>query len=321
MLRPFEQLGKIGQSRRLRALAQVALTHFPIGPARLHLINDYFNTLFRVDAAHARYVLRVHRTRSRTPDGLRAELEWLSLLAAMPGAPPVPRPVSTHDGRQMIDVAHPGVPEPRTVSLFHWQEGRILGDALTPAHTMQLGRITRWLHDHADAFRPLEPLAPRGDTLYDGEPEVLWSWPTSPTLRARLQAAHERCVGLFECYADRPRQLCHMDLHPGNLLRTASGLALLDFDDSGVTWPAYDLGISAFYLRVLPKGAALLDGLRAGYGPAFPPDEDLYGFTLARQLRLLNSLLQETDPRMRGMVPEYLHRVEQRLGRWLGEGA
>lgn len=318
MIRPFDQLSKAGQTRRLRALASEALVAFGLPSAHVRLLHDSFNTVFRVQSAEGSFVLRVHRPDARGATGLQAELAWLLALRATPGAPQVPEPMATPVGTYLVEVRHPGVPTPRICNLFRWTPGRLLEDALRPERVSQLGGIARFFHEHTRTAHAFD--APRGDTLYGVEPDVLLAAPLPPRLRGQIDEARARCDVLYARYDATPRQLCHMDLHPGNVLLTRAGLAVLDFDDCGVTWPALDLGILAFYLQTEPdpaRAAELIAAAADGYGPGFPPADDLRGFILGRQLSLLNSLLQDPDPGMKALLPDYLVKVEGRLDRWL----
>lgn len=63
-----------GQARRLRKLAHEALKEFGITRYRLKLIKHLVNTTFRLDCADGRFVLRVHRTKDRTPSEIQSEV-------------------------------------------------------------------------------------------------------------------------------------------------------------------------------------------------------------------------------------------------------
>lgn len=59
-MRPFDELSKTGQLRRLRSVAQeIAATRYGLVGARVRLLSSHsFNTMVRVDCEGQRYVLR-----------------------------------------------------------------------------------------------------------------------------------------------------------------------------------------------------------------------------------------------------------------------
>ncbi len=338
-MQPFDQLTKRGQTGRLRLLALAALDAYGLVPGRVELLSDGFNTLFRVDATRGtgpkvRYVVRAHRADERSPGGFEAEHRWLTALANEldhRAGFSVPRLVPTRDGAPFFLQAHEGVPEPRKVSVFHWQPGKTLSKMLTPERAFALGRVAAGLHAHSDRFRALDNIAPRHKTLFGAVPDALATAMLTPSLAGLVARARERCDAVFAAHQRRPIQLCHFDLHPENVLvGDDDRLAVLDFDDCAVTWPAFDLAVALFYLRVMPavatgvidpaRDAQLALRFRAGYTSlrAWPAsDDDTDTFVIARQLVLLNHLIQERDPAHRESLPDYLLKVEPRLAAWL----
>ncbi|HET6707765.1 phosphotransferase enzyme family protein, partial [Amycolatopsis sp.] len=171
--RPFAELDRAGRTRRLRRLAEAALTAYAVPVARLTPLAHGHNTTFRVDGADGeRYVLRVQR-----PDGpgvaqVRAEMAWLTTLRRETGLV-VPQPVPTRARDLVTVVADPAVPEPRTCVLCHWVDGRFVDERLTPPQLYAVGEFTARLHLHGARMNGLDrgrvdDLTEFGRTQVDG---------------------------------------------------------------------------------------------------------------------------------------------------------
>jgi Ser/Thr protein kinase RdoA (MazF antagonist) len=61
--------------------------------------------------------------------------------------------------------------------------------------------------------------------------------------------------------------LIHADMHPGNILVHGDRLTVIDFDDAGFGWHAYDIAVVLTYYQSKPNAReierAFLDGYRA----------------------------------------------------------
>jgi len=343
MTRPFASLEKPDQTSLAAAIARASWHHWGDTLGELELLNDNFNTVFRADSDRGPVVLRVHRRDARTTDGLLVEHRWTRALAA--SGFDVPEVFETHDGAAFATHESDDASRPRWVSAFRWRDGQLLsksfGDGgLTHERDVwprieALGNLTARLHLHTEHYRELDHLAPRLDEVSGHVPLVLKPDMLPPSLGPIYGEALELCEVTFQAMANAKRQLCHADLHSGNVLITATGgLSLLDFDDCAYTWPEYDLGIAAFYLRVLSLGSGhelpnydaftqRLQHFERGYATVRPwtvASPTIATFIIARQLALLNLLAQDDDPERRASFEPYCARVEERLKTWLAEG-
>jgi len=194
VVRPFHGLTTRGQLGRLRGLARSAAGAYGIDVARLTLVGESFNTLFRIrSGSGATYLLRVGSALRLHPQGSgEVEAAWLDELGRATGIP-VARVFRNLDGGVVTEVVSPGVPEPRTCMLFSWIPGRVVAERLDPEVATRSGRLSAELHAHAagsDLSGGAAPVADR--VLYWEDPRSLDGVPRYGTLfsdaAARAQA-------------------------------------------------------------------------------------------------------------------------------------
>lgn len=338
----FDQLDKSAQNSRVATIVRQVWHNWGRRLGPLELMNDGFNTVFRADSDRGQVVIRVHRRDVRDENGLHVEHRWTRALAESGFA--VPTILETDEGHPFATHLGDDPTAPLWVSVFTWREGHILSKSfgeggLTLEHEVwprieALGTLAARLHEHTHHYRELDALAPRLDRVA-GFARKLTTADLPPTLWHIYDEAHDLCEVTFASMDRAKRQLCHADLHAGNVLVTPfSSLALLDFDDCAFTWPEYDLGIAAFYLRVLSLGrdheppdyatfTRRLEAFERGYASVRPwrvAPPLLATFIVARQLALLSLLATERDPDRRAAFEPYCTRVEGRLRTWLDEG-
>ena len=242
-----------------------------------------------------RGALRLHRPGYQSRAGIEAELDWTRRLADR--GTQVPRPIATRAG------ALTGVTGGRITSLVSWIDGRPLGTAGIPlagtkaeqiAKFHALGSVIAALHRETDqlefAVRPDRP-SWDVDGLLGEQPwwGRFWENPalTGPDQRLLL-AAREKARGRLDEMLARNADygLIHADLMRENVLCTSTGLALIDFDDSGYGFRLYDLGTALVQNLEEPHFPALAEALARGYatasgGRACDP-RDLTLFTMLR---------------------------------------
>ena len=111
---------------RLQTLAERAVRRYAL-PATVtpQLINLSENATYRVNdsATGSKWALRVHREGYHSRTAIASELQWQIALKAS-GAAITPTPIPGNDGELIQTVAHDGLPRPRNVVLFAWEEGR-----------------------------------------------------------------------------------------------------------------------------------------------------------------------------------------------------
>ena len=160
-MKSYQNLTYCGKLRRLAKLARTALDAYGLGNARLELLRDTGNRLFRVVEPHPTptpvteglfregvYLLRLLQPGYQTPEAAVSELQWLSALRTEADLP-IPEPMLTREGAWIAEVAVPFVPGSCNVSLVRWVKGRMIKHGVRPGHFRAAGRSMARLHDHA----------------------------------------------------------------------------------------------------------------------------------------------------------------------------
>ena len=262
-MRPYAELTRLGQLRRIRQLARVALDAYGLRGARLTFLRYFANITYRVDLPGPvpkehdpgpylpnRFLLRV--LLSGNWEYALGEMTWLAALSREAGLP-VPRPVPTLDGELLLRVITPGVPGGRIVSLMRWVDGRKPPAELRPRHLRTWGRMVGRLHRFAAGWKPPEDfqrfvwdweglLGGRGfgctvDELVGSMPRRL----QEPFLVASRQA---RTV--MDALGRGPDAygMIHGDMYPDNLLFKGDQVLPIDFEDCGFGYWLWDIAVA-----------------------------------------------------------------------------
>lgn len=262
----------------LRAAREV-LCAWELEVGEIRLVSVTENIAFRVDdRAGGRYVLRLHRPWYHDLGELISEQTWTAALRE--AGVDVPVPVMTRNGEPYAPVEVAG--ERRYAGLLQWVDGPTMHDVMRQNDDSvfvgqcfaQLGEIMASIHNQSAAWT-----IPTGfrrqrldaDGLMGEQP--LWGrfW-ESPHLdageRTRLAALRETIHGILAAYGtdNRTFGLIHADLHPNNVIETGEALHVIDFDDAGFGWHAYDFAVALSHFqhdhRVDEFTRAMIDGYR-----------------------------------------------------------
>ncbi len=303
-----------GPLRALQRAVVAALPTWRLAPrTQVTLLSVSENAIFLLrDPESGRVlVLRVHRPGYHGADEIRSELAWIMALRDEAGIA-TPAPVPAVDGqliRRLPVFAAPrracategdGRPaEPLAVAFEH-VPGREPGKGTELASTFRaLGAITARLHRHARGWAP--PAAFTRKT-WDfatalGDRAVWGDWRAGPRLDPAGTALLDRtasCLRVrlarFGTAADR-FGLIHADLRLANLLGDGDTLHVIDFDDCGFGWFAYDFAAAVSFFEDDPAVPDLLAAWLRGYRAIAPfareHEAEIPTFVMLRRMLLL----------------------------------
>lgn len=255
----------------------------------LTLLKKRENFVFSLSDGASEYVLRVHRKGYHSDAELTCELDFVEALRAQGVA--VPRFIRTSDGRPFCTVGsqHPaGIHQVDLQALlpnhgsFGDERTGIDGTAdLDPSDFATLGMLAARAHE-ATERSGYSVAVPRQDWDLDGlvGTEPVWGDPLRLAEltggdRADVVTAIERVRGVLAEYGRHPRRYgpIHADLTPENVLRTADGLVLIDFDDFAQGWHLFDLATALYFFTPHPRYPEYREALFSGYEAVRPLDE------------------------------------------------
>ena len=266
------------------------------GVARL--INHSENQTFLVQTpAQNQYVLRVHRPRYQSVQGIGSEIAWLEAISQDTSLK-VPQLVKGRDGEMLQSFATSG--GERLAVLFQFIPGRepLISENLEDVFAA-LGGYAATLHQHVIGWqRPPSFGRPAWSAAAILAPSGLWgNWREAPGVGEsereeleRLAIMLEQELDAYGTAADR-YGLIHADMRLGNLLVGQGPLALLDFDDCGFCWFAYDFAAAISFHETHPSVPALKRAWLDAYRSVRPfPAEDeamLDTLVMLRRMALL----------------------------------
>ncbi|MEO0485456.1 MAG: phosphotransferase [Pseudomonadota bacterium] len=270
------------------------------------LIAERENVVYEATIDGQRLALRLHRAGYQSRAAIESELTWTARLAEVgfPCARPTPMPT----GALLLPLD-----DGRHASAVSWIDGREIGDSLDDPNLPDtalsalfhaIGALLAALHSATDAVETSDLTRPAWDAEALLGPDPLWGrfW-ENPSLTAdeadllkrTKSAAYETLLAMESPDAG----LIHADALQENILETPAGLALIDFDDAGFGYRAYDLGVAMVQHYDDPQRAMMEEALLAGYATLRPaPDRaTLHLFTLCRALASCGWIISRyTDP-------------------------
>lgn len=302
---------------RLTAGVQAALPRWGVGSdADLALLTVSENATYLIRDGERRLILRVHRPNYHSETEIAGELAWIADLRVQ-AVVPTPRPVPTVDGALVVSFRDEA--DTRYVVAFEHMAGSEpnAGDDL-PRWYRHLGAITARLHSHARAWKRPQGFQRKTwtfDTMIG--PSGYWGdWRDAegidPAGLAVLEQVHERLKAQTTAYGQAADRfgLIHCDMRPANLLVDGDRLGVIDFDDCGLSWFAYDFAASISFMEHEPIIPALMDAWCDGYRSIAPfPDEQaraLPMFVMLRRMQLLAWVASHAEtPTAQAMGPAF----------------
>ncbi|WP_428925677.1 phosphotransferase enzyme family protein [Marinibacterium sp. SX1] len=243
---------------RLRQGALGLAGQWGLGPGtdvQLLTLSENATFLARDPARPAPVILRVHRPDYHTRAEIESELAWIGALRAE-GTVDTPEVLELAGGGQIA--AFQDGAQTRHVVGFAFMEGAEPdADArLVPGFEM-LGAISARLHGQARRWHPPAGFTRKTwnwDTAFG--PAPLWGdWraalgldPAGQAVLDRLSATLRSRLAAYGAGPDR-FGLVHADLRLANLLVSGDRLGVIDFDDCGFSWFAYDFAAAISFLE------------------------------------------------------------------------
>ena len=284
-MKPYAELTRLGQLRRIRRLAGAALEAYGLSGARLTFLRYFANTTYRVDLpgpVHAeiepgpylpnRYLLRV--LISGNWAYALGEMTWLAALSREAGLP-VPQPIPTLDGELQARIKTPGIPRGRIVSLMRWVDGHKPPAKLRPRHLRAWGRMVARLHRFAAGWQPPEGfqryvwdweglLGGRG--FGNSVEELVASMPRP--LQEPFQVVSQQARALMEALGTGSDAygMVHGDMYADNLLFKGGEVLPIDFEDCGFGYWLWDIAVALSDQPWTEGWYRRRDAFLAGYG-------------------------------------------------------
>lgn len=240
------------------------------GSARL--ISHSENQTFQIDTPESgSFILRVHRTGYQSSPSIESELAWLAALRQDTSLA-IPEPVAGRNSSLLQSFTSSR--GERLAVLFRYLPGSEpapdsnLGDLFGT-----LGHYAATLHNHAARWqRPagFQRQVWEASTILGAD--GLWGdWRTAPGVNAgnrsildRLDAELWQRLAEYGTGPDR-FGLIHADMRLGNVLIDRGRVNLIDFDDCGFCWFAYDFAAAISFHETSPDVPMLKAAWLAGY--------------------------------------------------------
>jgi Ser/Thr protein kinase RdoA (MazF antagonist) len=248
-----------------------ALALWGLESAKCSFVAGRENRVYRVKGPDGDVALRLKRPGYRQEDELRSELAW---LAAMHRAGlPVPRPLPSR-ADQWLEPVGEGFAD-----VIEWLPGSPMGQSRMAlnlsdrtATFRSIGQEMARLHLACDAWTPPEGFR-RCHWDLDGllgETPVWGRFWDNPTLDRGTRDLFLRVRDLArkrlaQAQTDQDYGLIHADLVRENILLDGPVVRLIDFDDGGFGYRAFDVATTLLKNRAEPDYPELKAALIAGY--------------------------------------------------------
>ncbi len=325
---PYHEMSHRAQLHREHNIAEAALARYRIREARLTLLTHNFNTVYRVDSAAGRFVLRIQEPNTLDAPTIGSELAWLAALRHDTDLA-VPQPLPNDAGELLTALQPQGMP-PRHIALFRWMDGQIVGKATTPARLFKVGMLMATLHRHAQSFIPPSPFTrPRWDwARMFGAGSVFGSGRIDPLLADEDRPAFAEASAVVRRAMEELGEgseafgLIHSDLHSWNYLYQRGEIKAIDFEICGWGHWILDLAVTIEALAG-PRKAAMRDAFLSGYTSVRPLpagfEQHERAFLLARLACFTNWVIESNNPKMKERAARSVARLAEDIRQIIAE--
>jgi Ser/Thr protein kinase RdoA (MazF antagonist) len=236
------------------------------------------NSVFTVETTRGPAALRVHRHGYHSKQAIVSEMKWMAHLAAC--GLKVPEPLSNLENTYLAEIAFEG--QIYFVDVLSWLDGTPLGNSIDPlpynkaelrAIFFNLGEAIARLHAASDTWViPADFQRHAWDVDgFVGETPFWGAFWNAGELtdgeRSLLSQARLKAVAVLRSLKHKGADygLIHADFVRQNILVTADGLRIIDFDDSGFGFRMYDIATALVKNRAEPHYDVLKQSLFSGY--------------------------------------------------------
>lgn len=234
---------------------------------RATLINLSENHTFRIDCPDgSRHILRVHRPGYHSSSAIYSELVWLDALRTDINLPTITAMPGTN-GDLLQNVGDDEGEGVRLAVRFAFE----MGDEPTETENLHalfadLGHLAARCHNHVAEWQlPKGFTRPNWDTATILPADGLWgNWRIAPHMTPEIMKLLERASSLLTSelanYGKTVKNfgLIHADMRLANLLAHEGETRLIDFDDCGFGWFAYDFAAAVSFFEDSPLVPDLL---------------------------------------------------------------
>lgn len=332
-VRPFSALSYAEQLHRLEMRMLEAISRYRLPPVQHELLQYEDNAVYRlIDAAGERYVLRLGAAAGQDAAGQQSEMAWLSSLRRNTDLH-VPEPVENVDGVLVSILEARDPSEPRCAVLMRWVPGEHPPTPMESSAFERLGEITARMHQHAEHFAPAPGFVRPSwdlDRLFngiflDGGAAAIPLKDHQFELLSAIRSDLSQALGKLRS-AEGSWGLIHGDLHRDNILIDGEDIGIIDFDDCGWGFFAYDLAsvLDSAYRRIARDSTEyrhMRDAFLAGYHRIRPLPigilAQLRVLKVARDLVTLDFILRSSNAEVRAWGPSRIGPIMKQLCAYL----
>lgn len=343
LMKPYQELTRLGRIRRLRRLAEAALHEYGLTCAKLTFQHSEGNVIFRVDLPGAapykndrdpfvpnRYNLRILSTNHY--QGILGELTWLKALR-QDAELPVPEPVPTREGNLLTTLTIQGVPQGKHVSLMRWVDGHHVRKQLSSSQARAWGTLVAKLHQFSATWNPPDNFE-RPTWDWDGQlgnrelqtpvDELIATMPVQ--FQEPFMIVSQQTREVMESFGKGPDAfgLIHSDMYLENLLFKGEQPRLIDFEDCGFGYWMWDFGVIFSQFPWTEEFPPLRDAFFEGYAQirSLPDSQfkhlDLFMAAQCATMVLWASAFIQNDPALRLEYEAWRNKEGHKLLRYFG---